>query len=152
MLFRSIKDEKPALLDTADEAVSEEFLENVKDTLKERSLDYLVVHNAEPDHSALVMRVLEIYPSAKLVTGVQALKYLNQFTGCDLSARTQTVKDGDVLNLGKRSLTFISAPMVHWPEVMVSYDKETKTLFSADAFGSFGCCEGSLFKIGRAHV
>lgn len=140
-----IKDEKTALLDTADEAVSEEFLENVKDTLKERSLDYLVVHHAEPDHSALVMRVLEIYPSAKLVTGVQALKYLNQFTGCDLSARTQTVKDGDVLNLGKRSLTFISAPMVHWPEVMVSYDKETKTLFSADAFGSFGCCEGSLF-------
>lgn len=140
-----IKDEKTALLDTADESIREEFLKNVKDALNGRPLDYLVVHHAEPDHSALVREILESYPSAKLVTSSQALKYLNQFTDSDLSLRTEIVKDGDELTLGKSSLTFIAAPMVHWPEVMVSYDKSTGALFSADAFGSFGSYEGSIF-------
>ncbi len=147
-----IKDEKTALLDTADESVGEEFLENVIDTLEGKPLDYLVVHHAEPDHSALVLKILNLFPAAKLVTSAQSLKYLNQFTGRDLSARAETVKDGDELKLGKRSLTFIAAPMVHWPEVMVSYDKSTSTLFSADAFGSFGCNEGNLFISGLNNI
>lgn len=139
-----IDDEKTALLDTADSSVRSEFLSNVKDTLGERPLDYLIVHHAEPDHSAFISEILSLYPHAKLVTSAMALKFINQFSGNDFSARTQLVKEGDELKLGKHSLTFIGAPMVHWPEVLVSYDAHSKTLFSADAFGSFGASEGKI--------
>ncbi len=139
-----IDDEKTALLDTVDEAVRDEFLQNIKDTLKGKPLDYLIVHHAEPDHSALISSVLDIYKTATLVTSPTALKFINQFSGKDFTDRTKTVKEGDTLSLGKHSLSFIAAPMVHWPEVIVSYESATHSLFSADAFGSFGSEQGSL--------
>ena len=139
-----ILDEKTALLDTADVKVSEQFLKNVKETLGGKQLDYLIIHHAEPDHSYLVSKVLDTYPTAKLVTAAMTLRFLNQFCGKDLSDRAMLVKEGDTLELGKHSLKFIAAPMVHWPEVMVSYDEYCHTLFSADAFGSFGAKEKSL--------
>lgn len=139
-----IDDEKTALLDTADEAVEKEFLFNVKAALGKKDLDYLIVHHAEPDHSSLVCKILDLYPNAVLVTSVMALKFLNQFSGKDLSLRTKTVKEGDSLSLGKKTLKFIAAPMVHWPEVLLSFEESSGILFSADAFGSFGAAEGTL--------
>ncbi len=140
-----IKDEKTALLDTADVSVRREFTENVTDTLDGAKLDYLVVHHAEPDHSSVISEVMDSRPETTLVTSATALKFITQFCGKDYSSRTKIVKEGDILDLGKHSLKFIAAPLVHWPEVMVSYDEHIKTLFSADAFGSFGSSEGNLF-------
>lgn len=140
-----IKDEKTALLDTADVSVRREFTENVADTLDGAKLDYLVVHHAEPDHSSVISEVMDSRPETTLVTSATALKFITQFCGKDYSSRTKIVKEGDILDLGKHSLKFIAAPLVHWPEVMVSYDEHIKTLFSADAFGSFGSSEGNLF-------
>ena len=140
-----IKDEKTALLDTADVSVRREFTEKVTDTLDGAKLDYLVVPNAEPDHSSVISEVMDSRPETTLVTSATALKFITQFCGKDYSSRTKIVKEGDILDLGKHSLKFIAAPLVHWPEVMVSYDEHIKTLFSADAFGSFGSSEGNLF-------
>ena len=140
-----IKDEKTALLDTADVSVRREFTDNVTDTLDGAKLDYLVVHHAEPDHSSVISEVMDSRPETTLVTSATALKFITQFCGKDYSSRTKIVKEGDILDLGKHSLKFIAAPLVHWPEVMVSYDEHIKTLFSADAFGSFGSSEGNLF-------
>lgn len=139
-----IRDEKTALLDAGDESVREEFFCNLEDTLQGDKLDYLVIHHVEPDHSALVNEVLRLHPETKIVTSAMALKFLNQFSGCDYTDKTQCVKEGDTLSLGKHSLQFLSAPMVHWPEVLVSYDAYAKTLFSADGFGAFGSSEGSV--------
>ncbi len=139
-----IKDEKNALLDTADISIRNEFINNVADTLQGSKLDYLVVHHAEPDHSSIISEILELHAETTLVTSAMALKFINQFCGKDYSSRTKVIKEGDLLDLGKHSLKFIAAPLVHWPEVMVSYDEHIKTLFSADAFGSFGSSEGNI--------
>ncbi len=140
-----IIDNKTCLLDTVDKVKIHDFLNNVKETLNGRMLDYLVIHHMEPDHCAGILDILNIYKDCKIVTNIQVVKMLNQFFGIDYSANTILVKEGDILDLGEHKLKFISAPMVHWPEVMVSYDLTSKILFSADAFGSFGALSGNLF-------
>ncbi|MBO4595611.1 MAG: FprA family A-type flavoprotein [Bacteroidales bacterium] len=134
-----IKDSKTAVLDTSDKATAEDWKDNLQTALKGAKPDYLVVHHLEPDHSALVAWVLEEFPGLTLVTSAKAIAMLPQFfEGIQLEGRTMAVKEGDVLDLGRHSLQFFGAPMVHWPEVMVSYEAATGTLFSADAFGKFG--------------
>ena len=141
-----ILDEKVAIMDTADARKGAEWWCNVKETLAGRTPDYLVVQHLEPDHAALIAEVLEAYPAVKVVATAAAVKMLPQFfEGVDFSNRVVTVKEGDTLPLGSHTLQFFVAPMVHWPEVMVSYEQSEKVLFSADAFGKFGalCNEGS---------
>ena len=138
-----ITDEKTALIDTADRAVTDAFLENVEHTLCGRKLDYLVVQHMEPDHSATLMDVLLRHPECEVVCTKKAFDMITAFKGAEV--RATVVKDGDVLDLGKHKLKFILAPMVHWPEVMVSYDTASGVLFSADAFGTFGALSGALF-------
>ena len=134
-----IDDEKIAILDTADAAVGDAWKENLREALGAKTPDYLVAHHVEPDHSALIVWALEQWPSLKLVTSAKAAQMLGQFhEGFDFAARTLVVKEGDELHLGKRTLRFIAAPMVHWPEVLVSFELTGKILFSADAFGKFG--------------
>ena len=138
-----LMDEKTALLDTADSAVSEQFFENVKAALAGRQLDYLIVNHMEPDHAALIEPLLQRYPGATVVCTAKAAQMVEQFFG--LKPNTMIVKEGDTLALGRHTLTFAMAPMVHWPEVMVTYDTTTGTLFSADAFGTFGALSGNLY-------
>ena len=134
-----IEDEKIAILDTADRRKAEEWKANLNEALAGRQPDYLVVHHMEPDHAALVAEVLETYPELQLVCSPQALKMLPDFFGnVSFEGRVITVKEGDTLVLGHHVLHFIAAPMVHWPEVVMSYESQSKTLFSADAFGKFG--------------
>ena len=134
-----IEDEKIAILDTADRRKAEEWKANLNEALAGRQPDYLVVHHMEPDHAALVAEVLETYPELQLVCSPQALKMLPDFFGnVGFEGRVITVKEGDTLVLGHHVLHFIAAPMVHWPEVVMSYESQSKTLFSADAFGKFG--------------
>ena len=134
-----IEDEKIAILDTADRRKAEEWKPNLNEALAGRQPDYLVVHHMEPDHAALVAEVLETYPELQLVCSPQALKMLPDFFGnVGFEGRVITVKEGDTLVLGHHVLHFIAAPMVHWPEVVMSYESQSKTLFSADAFGKFG--------------
>ena len=141
-----ILDEKTAVLDTADIRKGEDWKANLKEALGSRRLDYLVVHHMEPDHSALIAWVLSEYPSVTLVASAAALKMLPQFfEGIALEGRTLAVKEGDTLCLGNHTLRFTLAPMVHWPEVMVSYEMSEKILFAADAFGRFGSMEKSAF-------
>lgn len=140
-----INDEKTALMDTADAGVSATFLQNVEEALAGRPLDYLIIHHMEPDHAALISDVLSVYPQAQVVLNAKTLPMLNAFTGLDISGRTLLVKDGGTLSLGRHTLTFVFAPMVHWPEVMLSYDSADRILFSADAFGTFGALSGNLF-------
>ena len=140
-----ILDEKTALLDTIDKAVSEVFLQNVEHTLAGRPLDYLVIHHMEPDHSYTMMQLLDKHPETTVVVNRMILGMIKQFFGVDLTDRALVVAEGDKLALGKHELTFVMAPMVHWPEVMVSYDPASKALFSADAFGTFGALNGAIF-------
>ena len=134
-----ILDSKTAILDTADCRKSDEWKANLKDALEGRQPDYLVVHHLEPDHSALIAWALDSYPGLKLAASAKAIQMLPQFfPGADFSGRTIVLKDGDTLELGEHSLQFYSAPMVHWPEVIVSFDKADGALYSADAFGKFG--------------
>ena len=134
-----IDDEKIAVLDTADRRKGEEWKANLTAALNGRQPDYLVVHHMEPDHSALIAWMLETYPGVQLVCSAQAVKMLsNFFDGVDFTGRVITVKEGDTLPLGKHTLQFIGAAMIHWPEVIMSYDTTDKVLFSADAFGKFG--------------
>ena len=134
-----IDDEKIAVLDTADARKGEAWKANLKAALDGRQPDYLVAHHMEPDHSALIAWMLETYPQAQLVCSAQAVKMLaNFFEGVDFTGRVITVKEGDTLSLGKHTLQFIGAAMIHWPEVIMSYDTTDKVLFSADAFGKFG--------------
>ena len=134
-----IDDEKIAILDTADRRKGEEWKANLKAALNGRQPDYLVAHHMEPDHSALIAWMLETYPGLQLVCSAQAAKMLsNFFEGFNFEGRVITVKEGDTLSLGKHELKFISAAMVHWPEVIMSYDSLDKVLFSADGFGKFG--------------
>ena len=138
-------DEKTVLIDTVDRSVTGQFFENVTAVLDGRDLDYLVVNHMEPDHSSAISEVLVRYPNAKVVCTKAAAVILNQFFNCDISDRSILVDEGDTLNFGKHTFTFVLAPMVHWPEVMVSFDDVSGALFSADAFGSFGALNGNLF-------
>ena len=134
-----IEDEKIAVLDTADRRKGEEWKANLMAALGGRQPDYLVAHHMEPDHAALIAWMLETYPGLQLVCSAQAAKMLpNFFEGFNFEGRVIIVKEGDKLSLGSHELTFIGAPMIHWPEVIMSYDSLDKVLFSADAFGKFG--------------
>ncbi len=138
-------DEKTVLLDTADSAVGQQFFENVAAALAGRILDYLVVNHMEPDHCALIEDLVLRYPAVKIVTNAKAATMIRQFFTFDLDSRLQTVKEGDTLCTGRHTLTFVMAPMVHWPEAMVTYDTTDKVLFSADAFGTFGALNGNIY-------
>ncbi|MCR5804979.1 MAG: flavin reductase [Clostridia bacterium] len=138
-------DEKTAVFDTVDKAVSRIFFENVEHALNGRKLDYLVVHHMEPDHSATMQELVIRYPDVKIVCNDKIKNMIKQFFEFDIDSRAVVVKEGDTLSLGKHELTFVMAPMVHWPEVMMSYEKTDKILFSADAFGSFGALNGAIF-------
>ncbi len=133
-----IIDEKIAVLDTVDGRFYQEWLDNLQNNLKNNNVDYLVVHHMEPDHSSCVAKFLSLYPDCKVVSSAKAFEMMKQFFGDSYDNRRVIVKEGDKLCLGKHELTFYTAPMVHWPEVIVSYEINTKTLFSADAFGKFG--------------
>lgn len=133
-----IIDEKIAVLDTVDKNFGSEWLLNLKNVLGEKSPDYLIVHHMEPDHSANIDTFMNEFPDAKIVASAKAFTMIKQFFGTDYSDRQIIVTDGDKLSLGEHELTFVTSPMVHWPEVIMSYESKTKTLFSADAFGKFG--------------
>jgi len=140
-----IDDEKTAVTDTVDRFVSDSFFENLEYLLKGRKLDYLIVHHMEPDHGANIGRLIEMYPEMKVVASAKANQMIEQFFNVKLGDRIITVKDGDSLSLGQHTLHFVTAPMVHWPEVIMSYESSTGTLFSADAFGAFGALDGKIF-------
>ena len=134
-----IRDSKIAVLDTSDSRKGEEWLASLNEALAGREPDYLVVHHMEPDHSALIAKALHLYPSVMLVASAQALRMLPQFfQDIKLEGRTIAIKEGDTLPLGTHTLHFVAAPMVHWPEVMVSFDDADGVLYSADGFGKFG--------------
>ena len=138
-------DEKTILLDTVDSSVSRQFLENVKYALNGRTLDYLVVNHMEPDHCSIIEDMVLRYPELKLIGNAKTLQMIKQFFDFDVEERFVTVKEGDTFSSGNHTLTFVLAPMVHWPEAMFTYDVEEKILFSADAFGTFGALNGNLF-------
>lgn len=133
-----IEDEKIALLDTVDARKTGDWLDNLEHELADRKPAYLIVHHMEPDHAANVRLVMDKYPELTLVCTQQAVAFIKRFFDVDFKDRIKTVKEGEVLSLGKHQLQFFMAPMVHWPEVMVSYEQTDKVLFSADAFGKFG--------------
>ena len=140
-----VLDEKTCLLDGVDEAVTTQFWENLDFALGGRDLDYMVVDHMEPDHCAVIPDLVRRYPQLRLVGTAQAFKLMGQFFDFDAESRAIKVKEGDTLDLGRHTLQFVCAPMVHWPEVMVAYDQLTGTLFSADAFGAFGAMSGCIF-------
>lgn len=133
-----ILDDKIAVLDTVDPRKTEEWLANIEKALGGRTPDYLVIHHMEPDHSGSITALAQKYPTMTLVGNAKTFPMAAAFTGQDFAGRTLVVKEGDTLELGSHTLTFVMAPMVHWPEVMVSYESASKTLFSADGFGRFG--------------
>ena len=136
-----IIDEKIAVMDTVDARFRHEWLDNLADALDGRKPDYLIVQHMEPDHSANVMSFVAAYPEVKVVASAKAFAMMGQFFGDDLSERQIVISEGSTLELGKHTLNFIAAPMVHWPEVMVTYDSYDKVLFSADGFGKFGALD-----------
>ena len=140
-----LMDEKTVLFDTVDKAVSQQLFENLEAVLKGRGLDYVVVNHMEPDHCATLGEVAARYPDAKVVCNAKTVSIIKQFYDFDIDSRALVVKEGDTLSTGRHSLTFVMAPMVHWPEVMVTYDTTDKILFSADAFGTFGAMNGNLY-------
>ena len=139
-------DEKTVLFDTVDGAILDNFCENIAHVLDGRDLDYVFVHHMEPDHSSSLERVLRKYPNAKIVTNAKTVIYIKQFFDFEnIDEKIVVVKEGETLSTGKHNFAFVLAPMVHWPEVMVSFDTTTGTLFSADAFGTFGAMNGNIF-------
>lgn len=136
-----ILDDKIAVMDPVDEKFGKEWLSNIEKVVGDREPDYLVVHHMEPDHSANIPCFMEAYPGAKIVAGKKAFKMMEQFFGTDYADRKIEVSEGDKIELGKHELNFVAAPMVHWPEVIMSYDSTDKVLFSADAFGKFGALD-----------
>ena len=136
-----IMDEQIAVMDTVDGNFTDEWLKNIADVIGDRKPSYLIVQHMEPDHSANVANFLELYKDAKVVATAKAFVMMKQFFGTDYPERQIVVKEGDTLSLGAHTLTFVLAPMVHWPEVMVTYDSKDKVLFSADAFGKFGALD-----------
>ena len=151
-----ILDDKIAIMDTVDKNFAKEWLANLEETLCGRKPDYLVVQHMEPDHSANIVKFLNAYPDAKVVASAKAFTMMEQFFGRDFSDCKKVIAEGDTLELGKHTLNFIAAPMVHWPEVMVTFDSTDKVLFSADGFGKFGAldvdedwaCEARRYYIG----
>lgn len=133
-----ILDEKIAVFDTVDKKFGDEWLDNLKNELNGRTPDYLVVLHMEPDHSANIAKFAGVYKDAKIVSSAAAFRMMKAYFGDEFTDRRIVVKEGDKLNLGKHELTFVGAPMVHWPEVIVAYESSEKLLFSADAFGKFG--------------
>ncbi len=152
----AIIDEKSAIMDAVDIGFADEWLDNIKSVTGGVAPDYLVVHHMEPDHSAGIIHFMREYPEAKIVSSAKSFSMMQSFFGTDFSDRRIVVKEGDTLSLGKHTLTFVAAPMVHWPEVIVSYDSCDKVLFSADGFGKFGAldveedwaCEARRYYIG----
>ncbi|MBE5785109.1 MAG: MBL fold metallo-hydrolase [Clostridiales bacterium] len=152
----AIMDEKIAIMDTVDQHFTHEWLDNIASALGGRKPDYLVVQHMEPDHSANIDNFMRVYPEAKIVSSAKAFTMMHNFFGTDYPDRKIVVGEGDTLSLGKRTLTFVTAPMVHWPEVIVTYDSMEKVLFSADGFGKFGAldveedwaCEARRYFIG----
>ena len=136
-----ILDEKVAVMDTVDKRATEQWMENLSQALNGRSVDYLVVSHLEPDHASNVQKLAELYPDMKIVGNAKIFSMLPQFFSMDLSDRSVVVKEGDTLSLGRHTLQFFMAPMVHWPEVMVEYEQSEKILFSADGFGKFGALD-----------
>lgn len=137
----AILDEQIAIMDSVDRAFGEAWLENIRAALAGRTPDYLIVQHMEPDHSANVALFMQTYPTATVVASAKAFAMMQQFFGDDFAQRRRIVKEGDTLSLGRHELTFIAAPMVHWPEVIMTYDKTEKVLFCADAFGKFGALD-----------
>ena len=140
-----ITDEKTCLMDSVDESIRGQFLENLQYALNGRNLDYMVVQHMEPDHCSIVPELFRMYPDMKLVASLHAFKMMENFYSLQTEERRSVVKEGDTLELGKHTLKFIAAPMVHWPEVLMTYDVTDKILFSADAVGSFGAMSGNIF-------
>ena len=140
-----LEDEKIAVFDTVDKAVSRVFFENLEHVLGDRSPDYLVVHHMEPDHAATMGEFVRRYPGVKIVCNAKIATMIKQFFDFDVDSCAHIVNEGDVLELGAHKLTFVNAPMVHWPEVMMSYEMTDGILFSADAFGHFGALNGAIF-------
>ncbi|MEZ3505003.1 MAG: FprA family A-type flavoprotein [Lachnospiraceae bacterium] len=136
-----IMDEKTAVMDTTDPRVTEEWLNKVEQALGGREPDYLVINHMEPDHAGNIQKIAEKYPKMALVSNAKVFAMLPQFFDFDLTGRTVTVKEGDTLSLGNHTLQFFMAPMVHWPETMVTYEQSEKVLFSADGFGKFGALD-----------
>ncbi|MGN1377186.1 MAG: FprA family A-type flavoprotein [Dorea sp.] len=151
-----IMDEKTAVMDTVDARFKQEWLENIKTYLGDREPDYLIVQHMEPDHSANIAAFMEVYGHTTIVASAKAFAMMKQFFGTAFEDRSMVIKEGDMLPLGTHTLQFVAAPMVHWPEVMVTYDSCDKILFSADAFGKFGAldveedwaCEARRYYIG----
>lgn len=138
-------DEKTMLLDTVDKAVKGVFFENIAAVLGDRKLDYLVVHHMEPDHSEAIWEVVMRYPEVQIICNKKTANMMKQYFNFDVDSRVVLVKEGDSISTGKHNFVYVMAPMVHWPEVMVSYDTTDKILFSADGFGTFGALNGALF-------
>ena len=136
-----IEDEKIAIMDTVDAKFKDEWFENIKKELGDKTPDYLIVQHMEPDHSANIDEFAKAYPNATIVATDRAFVMMNKFFGTDYTDRRLVVGEGDTLNLGEHTLTFVLAPMVHWPEVMMTYDSTEKALFSADGFGKFGALD-----------
>ncbi len=151
-----IMDEKIAVMDTVDAGFTEEWLNNIRKVLENRKPDYLIIQHMEPDHSANILSLMEVYPKINIVASAKAFVMMKNFFGTDFSEKRIVVGDGDILSLGRHKLVFTAAPMVHWPEVIVTYDSTDKVLFSADGFGKFGAldveedwvCEARRYYIG----
>lgn len=140
-----VNDEKTVLLDTVDRSVSGVFFENIAHVLDGRKLDYVIVNHMEPDHAATLGELVLRYPEVKIVTNAKVVAMIKQFFDFDVDARAQVVAEGDTFSTGKHTFTFAMAPMVHWPEVMVTFDTTDGILYSADAFGTFGALAGNVF-------
>ena len=138
-------DDKTVLFDTADSTVSRQFIENVQYILNGRSLDYLIVNHMEPDHCSVIEDIVLRHPNLKLIGNTKTLQMIKQFFDFDAESRFIAVAEGETFSTGNHTLTFVMAPMVHWPEAMMTYDVEEKMLFSADAFGTFGALNGNIF-------
>ncbi|HBD63177.1 MAG TPA: flavodoxin, partial [Clostridiales bacterium] len=140
-----ILDEKTALMDTVDISIGRLFIENIAHVLNGRKLDYLIINHMEPDHCANIEELLKRYPDIKIVGNKKTFQFISQFYDFEYCNNTLEVKDGDTLSLGSHNLKFMAMPMVHWPEVMFTYEEKEKVLFAADAFGTFGALAGNLF-------
>ncbi|WP_333861203.1 FprA family A-type flavoprotein [Clostridium sp.] len=137
-------DKKTVLFDTVDWSICRQFLENIQAVLGDRPLDYMVINHMEPDHAACIEEIILRYPDVKIICTEKAFMFMNQF-GFHIDGKVMKVKEGDTMSFGKHNVVFVSAPMVHWPEAMVTYDATDGVLFSADAFGSFRSLDGKLF-------
>ena len=138
-------DEKTVLFDTVDYAIGRQFIDNITSILDNRKLDYLVVNHMEPDHCSLITQIISLYPELKIIGNKKTIGLISQFYHVDMTEHAILVNEGDTISTGKHNLKFFMAPMVHWPEVMFTYDETDKILFSADAFGTFGALDGRIF-------